>query len=203
MDSIIRTSLLFNALYKNVNGFKISVSARKNLSNKSDFLYGEINLLSWKKIVEQANPKKDGVFFDLGSGTGKSVIASHLLFNFRKSIGIELITELHKQALEIKEKLKKIIDPETQDHLSNRELEFIQGNIFEIDLHEADFIFLNYHIRKSKEFLDFEKKLLQQLKPRSKIVTTLQPLQNSALKQCGNQSYKFSWGSAPVYFYEV
>ncbi len=203
MDLLIRASLLFNSLYKNVNGCKISISARKKLSNKSDFLYGEINLLSWKKIVERANPKKDGVFFDLGSGTGKSVIASHLLFNFRKSIGIELITELHEQALKIKENLKKIIDPKTQTHVSNRELEFIQGDIFEIDLREADFIFLNYHIRKSKKFLDFEQQLLEQLKPRSKIVTTLKPLQNSAFRQCDHQNYKFSWGSAPVYFYEV
>lgn len=194
---------MFNSLYQNVNGFTISVSARKKLSNESDFLYGEINLLNWKKIVERANPKKDGVFFDLGSGIGKPVIASHLLFNFRKSIGIELITELHEQALEIKENLKKIIDPETQNHVTNRKLEFIQGDIFDSDLREADFIFLNYHIRKSKKFLDFEKKLLQQLKPQSKIVTTLHPLQNSAFKQCGNQSYKFSWGSSPVYFYEV
>ncbi len=194
---------MFNSLYKNVNGFKISLSARKTLSNKSDFLYGEINLLSWKKIVERANPKEDGVFFDLGSGTGKSVVASHLLFNFRKSIGIELIAELHEQALEIKENLKKIIDSETQAPATNRKLEFIRGDIFESDLREADFIFLNYHLRKSKKFLDFEKQLLQQLKPRSKIVTTLHPLQNSAFKQCGNQDYEFSWGSAPVYFYEV
>jgi len=203
-DYLIRSSILFAVLYQNVDGYNISKAARKKvIGNSGEFLYGETLFQSWKKIVENANPKKDGVFFDLGSGVGRSVIASHLLFDFQKSVGFEMLEDLHNQALETKELLYKIADEETLNRISKHELQFVRGNFFEIDFYEADLVFLNYHIRNSQKFLDLEKKLLQQLKPGSKIITALSPLRNPAFKMFDNQSYKFSWGSAPTYFYEV
>jgi hypothetical protein len=42
-----------------------------------------------------------GVFYDLGSGTGKALFATRLLCDFSRCIGIEILQALHKQAAAI------------------------------------------------------------------------------------------------------
>lgn len=44
-----------------------------------------------------------GIFYDLGSGVGKGVIAASLLHSFESCKGIELLHSLHKMSLELKE----------------------------------------------------------------------------------------------------
>ncbi len=68
---------IFNYLYNNINGYQISRNARINSGMDTEtLLYGELPFSTWKKIVTKANPKADGVFFDLGSGTGRIIFAS-------------------------------------------------------------------------------------------------------------------------------
>jgi len=43
-----------------------------------------------------------GVFYDLGSGAGKGVLAASLLHPFDKCCGIELLESLHEMGLELK-----------------------------------------------------------------------------------------------------
>ena len=82
---------LFSSLYDNIDGYSVSHEARKDLEDKNDLLYGELSAETWRDIVERADPKKDGVFLDAGSGTGRVVILSHLLYDFKKTIGVELL----------------------------------------------------------------------------------------------------------------
>lgn len=42
-----------------------------------------------------------GVFYDLGSGAGKGVIAASLLHPFERCCGIELLDSLHCMGLEL------------------------------------------------------------------------------------------------------
>lgn len=198
MDSTLDSLFLFKSLYDNVNGYEVSRIAHKKLTNGENFLYGEITFYDWKIIVDRINPKKDGVFFDLGCGTGKAIIASHLLFNFRKSIGIELLEGLYSAALEIKENLEK-----TEQKNDGRELQFVKENIFDVDLSEADLIFLNYPLKKEQDFLRLEEKFLSELKPGTKIIATIRALKNPSFKSLGRHKYKFSWGRSIAYFYEV
>ena len=44
---------------------------------------------------------RGGIFYDLGSGTGKAVIAAALMHNFAVCCGIELLEGLHTISLEI------------------------------------------------------------------------------------------------------
>jgi len=195
---------LFNFLYGKVDGYHISTSSRRHLDPASDkFLYGEIPFKTWHKIVEQINPKEDAVFFDLGSGTGRVVMQSYLAFNFCKSIGVEFIEGLHNKALETKNTFEKIINPQIIKHTNSRELQFIRGDIFAIDLSEADFILLNYPLKGEENFLRLEEKFLQELKPKTKIVTTIRALKNKAFKPCGVKNHDFSWGESTAYLYEV
>jgi hypothetical protein len=112
----------FNQLYSDINGYGISNAARAEAGITEGLLYGEIPFATWKAIVMKADPKHDGVFFDLGSGTGRVVMQSHLLFNFKKSVGVELLAGLHNQAYKITEKFAKEIEPLVREEIGNREL---------------------------------------------------------------------------------
>jgi hypothetical protein len=74
---------LFGILYDNVDGYSVSHEARADHVNGAEIMYGELPFATWSAIVEAANPKKDGVFMDVGSGTARVVLQSHLLFDFK------------------------------------------------------------------------------------------------------------------------
>lgn len=77
----------------------------------------------------------DGVFYDLGSGTGKPVISAALLGDFDCSIGIELLKSLHDMSIEIKGRYDILKYP-TQIHM-------IHGDIFDQDISNASIILAN------------------------------------------------------------
>lgn len=197
---------LFNYLYSEIDGYSVSHAARE-VHNKSEvtenFLYGELPFKTWKEIVERANPKKDGVFFDLGSGTGRVVISSHMLFNFKKSIGVELLKGLHDKACEINKIYETEVKPRILEYVENRELQFLNKDIFDIDLREADFILMNHPFKDNGLFDNLEAKMIKELKSGSKIVTTIRALKNPAFKQLGSKKYNFSWGESTAYFHEI
>ncbi len=195
---------LFNYLYNNVDGYRVSTIARtKFVGDTEKLLYGELPFETWEQIVALANPKKDGVFFDLGSGTGRVVMASHLLYEFKKCIGVELLEGLYNKACEVEENFNKTIKPQISTHIGQRQLQFINADIFTADLSEADFIFMNHPFKDGEIFARLENKFLNELKSGTKVVTTIRALQNEAFKKLGSQSYKFSWGDSTAHFFEI
>ncbi len=197
---------LFNFLYSDINGYSLSHKAREAHDDKEiikELLYGEVPFAVWREIVEKTNPKKDGVFFDLGSGTGRVVMESHIVFDFKKSIGVELLKGLHDKACEVKDKFDKFVKPKILNQLKDRELQFVNANIFEVDLQEADLIFMNHPFKDRELFEKLEEKFLKELKPQTKIVTTIRSLNNRAFKDLGSKKYEFSWGESTIYFHEV
>ena len=195
---------LFNHLFSNVDGYHIAGRAQgATPGSREALLYGEIPFKTWQKIVARSKPKSDAVFFDLGSGTGRVVFQSHLLFDFKKSIGVELLDGLHNKASELEKDFQKAIQPQISHLLGERKLEFIHGNILHTDLHEADFILLPHPFKKEEDFLLLEEKFLRELKPKTKIVTLIRDLRNPAFKYLGFETYEFSWGKSSAYFYEI
>jgi len=193
----------FNHLYSNVNGYSVSNAARTAAGITEGLLYGELPFETWKAIVMKVNPKHDAVFFDLGSGTGRVVMQSHLLFNFKRSIGLELLPGLHNQACEIALKFAEEIEPDIRDEIGDRELHLLNESFFDVDLSEADLILLNHPIKDRELFLKLEQKFLKELKPGTKIVTIIRALANPAFKNIGSEKYQFSWGQSTAHFFEV
>ena len=52
-----------------------------------------------------------GVFYDLGSGTGRGVIGAALIGSFDSVCGVEMISELHEAALGVKEEFVERVAP--------------------------------------------------------------------------------------------
>lgn len=195
---------LFNFLYGDINGYEVSTAARATFNGEiKNLLYGELPFETFEAIVKKANPKMDGNFFDLGSGTGRVVLQAHILFDFKKCVGIELLDGLHEKALEVKKIFDKTIQPQIEKHVENRQLELIKGDLFLQDYSSADFIFMNHPIKDSDLFLKLEDKLAQELKPGTKIVTIIRALKNPKFKSLGSQTLKFSWGESTAHFFEV
>ena len=196
---------LFGSLYDKIDGYSISHEARRSLGigDQNDLLYGELPLDTWKEIVQKANPKNDGVFLDVGSGTGRIVISSFLLFDFKKNIGVELLEGLYIKSQELRAVFDKDVLPQIAEHAKNREMQFLCKNIFDTDLREVDFILMNHPFKDREMFDLLEEKFLSELKPKTKIVTTIRALKNPAFKRLGDKKYNFSWGESTAYFHEV
>ena len=200
----IYAETLFNHLYANIDGYHIAGRAQGAApGSREALLYGEIPFATWQKIVSRAKPKDDAIFYDLGSGTGRVAFQSYLLFNFKKSVAIELLDGLHNKAAEIKTSFDKAIKPQIAHLLGNRELHMVHGNILNADISDADFVLVPHPFKKEEDFLVLEEKFLRELKPGTKIVTLIRDLRNKAFKDLGFETYKFSWGKSSAYFYEI
>jgi len=70
---------VFESLYSEVNGYEISSQARKKISFASKaHTYGEVTLEGFSAMLKEIQIPPGGVFYDLGSGTGKGVILASL-----------------------------------------------------------------------------------------------------------------------------
>ncbi len=70
------------------------MEARKNLNlTNSSYIYGEILFFPFADILRSIASElpSNAIFYDLGSGTGKAVLAASLLYPFSKVVGIELL----------------------------------------------------------------------------------------------------------------
>ncbi len=96
------------------------------------------------------------VFFDLGSGDGRTVIMATREFGAR-SVGVELREDLVKKAL------STIYEQSLQDRIT-----IVNGDIFNVDLTSADVIFL-YLTTSANEKI--RPKLESELRPGVRIVS--------------------------------
>ncbi|WP_367608025.1 hypothetical protein [Legionella sp. W05-934-2] len=95
---------VFNDLYLEINGFEASKLARQQ---KDEFAltYGEIRFQSFIALLSLCKPGQETIFYDLGSGAGKAVVAAAMVFPLKKATGIERLNTLDEQAQQIKQRL--------------------------------------------------------------------------------------------------
>jgi hypothetical protein len=204
MLNSIYAETLFNFLYCKVDGYRTaSLSQAATPGSREALLYGEIPFATWQKIVERIKPKEAAIFYDLGSGIGRVAMQSHLLFDFKKSIGIELLDGLHKKALEVEKTFETIVKPQIAKSLEGRELIFRKDNILTTDFSDADLILLSHPFKIEENFLELEEKFLKTLKPKTKIISLIRFFRSKQFKEIGFGNYQFSWGKSKAYFYEI
>jgi SAM-dependent methyltransferase len=189
-------SLAFQALYHAVDGFKISRKARKK-QDALDYIYGEIDFLSFIALLSLTKPDHNTVFYDLGSGTGKAVLACAMVFPVCKSVGVELLPELHLCACEIKQQLATHVNYEQQV----QKIDFILGDFLDTPLEEATLIFVNsstlFGITWEKLCL-----LLSNLPRAHTIISTSKPLISTVFTAKISTRMQMSWGIVPVYIHQ-
>jgi precorrin-6B methylase 2 len=179
---------VFEKLFTAVDGFMLSRKARQK-HDAPEYVYGEIDFTSFVALLSLVNPDKETVFYDLGSGTGKAVIACALVFPIHKAVGIELFSELHHCATLQKKRLSE----EPQYSLAASKIEFIHGDFLHADLDAANLIFINATALFQPTWGILCARLLS-LKHVKTIITTSKPLVSAQFNVTQYTKIQMSWG---------
>ena len=102
--------------------------------------YGELVPETIKFIINDLKKtfkNKKLVFYDLGSGSGRSLITFGLLNKFKKLYGVELSNERHNMAIKALKNYKNYYD----NRLNN--VQFINDDFFNIDISDGDAFFIS------------------------------------------------------------
>eukprot|EP00752_Nemacystus_decipiens_P006915 g6209.t1 len=142
-----------------------------------------------------------GTFYDIGSGTGKPVIAAAILHPFDRAVGIEILEGLYSTSVEL---LKVWEEGELREKLEHEEptkVEFFLGDAMDIsvcDWSDATVVFANSTC--------FDDALMRRmasaataLRKGTIFITLTKRLPAAYFKVLEHDMFPMSWGSATVY----
>ena len=122
--------------------------------------YGEILPLGIAKLINKIKTTSNDIMYDLGSGIGKVPTQFAFETQTKKCVGIELGQRRHNHAIEVLNKMK--LDPLLND-MCNK-IEFISGDILEIDWNDATILFINALCFPPDLWSKIEEKIFQNCK---------------------------------------
>ena len=187
---------VFQKLYANVNCFMISKEARKE-QDAFEYVYGEIEFTSFIALLGLCHPDSSTVFYDLGSGTGKAVLACAMVFSVKKSCGIEFFAPLHQAAEAQQQQLKKITDYT----LKSNSIKFYQGNFLSKNFNEASLIFINATAFFGETWSALCERL-EQTNAKTVIITTSKALPASGFQLLKVTKVRMSWGFVDAFIHQ-
>ncbi len=190
---------ILDTLYGDIDGYEISnIGRRSGEYPEKSFVYGEVAAESFYRIISRLKPREGAVFYDLGAGTGKAVVLAHLLFPFRRSIGIEIVPTLYESAQGVLYRYRSEIEP----HLGSRpgSIEFLLGDVMEKDFSDGDVVFMHSTCFEGGMMQRLQERL-KALKPGSRIVTVTKDLQGPEFTLVEHREYNMNWGQTTIYVY--
>jgi len=187
---------VFQEIYHNENGFVLSRHARQQ-QDAFEYVYGEIEFLSFIALLSLTKPGHETVFYDLGCGIGKAVLACAMVYPVHKSVGVELFPELYFSACKQAKKLVAIKNYAQQA----TKIEFILGNFLEVNLNDATLIFINSSaiLGPTWEKLCTRLEKLPQLKT---VITTSKALLSHKFSVVMSTKVEMSWGVVLAYIHK-
>lgn len=195
-------------LFRGVSGkFTSKIYRYVYFIRNKEFIYGEIDFLSFYCILKQTKPKDGEIFYDLGAGTGKAVFCSALFFNLSKSKGIELLLPLHKKANFFLKKAENFYN----ETLNNKEqkylkqintIEFINDNFLNYDFLDADIIYVAATCLNSATWENLTTKMAK-LKPGSRIIVATKSIHHQNFQIIYQSVELMSWGLCPIKIYKI
>jgi hypothetical protein len=186
---------IFQQLYQNSNGFILSQHARRN-HDAMEYVYGEIEFFSFIALLSLIHLDKNTVFYDLGSGTGKAVLACAMVFPVHKSVGVELFPELYLESCKQVEQLASL-NPYAEQA---KKIKFILGDFLEANLNEATVIFINATAFFGPTWENLCSKI-DNLPHVNTIVTTSKCLSCTHFKLLKQTKVEMSWGVVSAFIH--
>ncbi|WP_131782084.1 methyltransferase [Legionella gresilensis] len=184
---------IFDKLYEDVNGFVLSKAARAH-HDAIEYTYGEIEFESFIALLSLCKLQPNTVFYDLGSGTGKAVIACTMVFDICKSYGIELFLPLHKCAQKQLQRLAQI--ESYQDKAKKIILK--HENFLDSSIQDGTIIFINATTFIA-ELWEQISKHVEQVKPGTLVISTSKLLTSKCFAVTRIVPLKVSWGVINAY----
>ncbi|KAJ8569076.1 hypothetical protein ON010_g6186 [Phytophthora cinnamomi] len=177
---------------------ELSSEARKS-SNliKSSYVYGEIMFFPFADIIRWVAPSlpEFPIFYDLGSGTGKAVIAASLVHPFDQAIGIELLEPLVHCAEKRKVALEKLKTP-----LLKTDIDFVTGSLLTTKWEDGDVVFCHGTCFNDKEWAQISL-AAEKLKQGAFFISTTHILRTGLFEVVKSVNFTMSWGTATVYIH--
>lgn len=185
----------FQQIYQQSNGFFLSQQARQK-QDIIDYVYGEIEFLPFLALLSLIQLDEHTVFYDLGCGVGKAVLACAMVYPVNQSVGIEILPELYVNACRQKERLANI--PNYKAHACK--IKFILGDFLDTPLDDATLVFIN----ATSFFNPTWGKLcarIDQLPQLHTVVTTSKPLISNHFNIMMQTQVEMSWGVVFAYIH--
>ncbi|MDP3560305.1 MAG: hypothetical protein Q8R79_08175, partial [Legionellaceae bacterium] len=104
-----------------------------------EYVYGEVDFVSFIALISLTKPKTHRCFYDLGSGIGKAVVACAMIYDMQAYYGVELLQPLHAAALAQKKRLE-VISTYT---VRAQKIHFIQDDFLKTEFQESSLIFIH------------------------------------------------------------
>eukprot|EP00470_Lotharella_oceanica_P000575 CAMPEP_0170170082 /NCGR_PEP_ID=MMETSP0040_2-20121228/3045_1 /TAXON_ID=641309 /ORGANISM="Lotharella oceanica, Strain CCMP622" /LENGTH=321 /DNA_ID=CAMNT_0010409241 /DNA_START=29 /DNA_END=994 /DNA_ORIENTATION=- len=172
-------------------------------SSQADLTYGEVKFSSLARILvedlRRHNIELKGTFYDLGSGTGRGVIAAALVGSFSRLCGVELLSDLHSAAVDVQKVYEHVVAPRLGLDVE-QEVKFVQGNFLKADWSDANVIFINSTCF-SKPLMEKIVKQAVNLSPGTCVVTLTHPMVSPYFDLLESKKYDMSWGEATAHIH--
>ena len=177
-------------------GKTISKAEREELDLREEksLIYGEIDFCAFYRILRKIHPRPGGVFYDLGSGTGRAVFAACLTQDFGICVGVEILSGLFSRSQMILERYNQHFRGRLHFGASH-EVRFYHSSLSELDWSDGDVVFAN-----STCFDDALMQILSDkaelLRPGAVVVTFTKGLtcRQGKFELLERKRYKMSWG---------
>jgi SAM-dependent methyltransferase len=195
---------LYNDLFFDTSlevGKALSKSERdtQDLNENKSLIYGEVDYSSFYKVLRKINPAPGSTFYDLGSGTGKAVMAARFAQDFGRCVGIEILETLHGQAKKIVDRFNKKFRRYLAMSMS-QQVSVHHGSLLEVDWSDGDVVFANSTCFDDS-LIDDLSKLAEGLKPGAIVITFTKGLTSNKFEVLERKRYRMSWGPATVYIH--
>mmetsp|Transcript_20054 Transcript_20054/g.28816 ORF Transcript_20054/g.28816 Transcript_20054/m.28816 type:complete len:415 (+) Transcript_20054:111-1355(+) len=196
---------VFNELFSDTSlevGKTLSKEERdqKSLQDEKSLIYGEVDFHSFYRVLRKINPSPGGVFYDLGSGTGKAVFAARFVCDFSRCIGIEVLESLHQQAAGIVHRYNE----DFQEYLTagmHQMANVYAGSFLDYDWSDGDVVFANSTCYDDQLMADMGE-MAKSLKPGAIFVTFTKGLNlPDFFELVERKRYRMSWGPATVFIH--
>jgi len=187
---------IYEKIFTGVDGFSLSYAwqqlDRGDKERDRNLTYGEIDFEGFFQILyDVPGIVERQVFYDLGSGVGKAVIAAALLGNFKEVVGIELLPPLHEQAIVV----SKLWEKEKITELPK--VKFLQEDFLEAtDYSNVDLVYIHCTCF-SQRLMYLLEDVLQTLPTGAIVLTVSQSLPRMEIVK--TKKYPFRWGEGTVY----
>jgi hypothetical protein len=149
--------------------------------------------------MRKINPPPGQIFYDLGSGTAKALIAARFTQDFSRCIGVEILENLHKQAKVIVDRFNRqyqsLLTAGQPQHCS-----VYLGSFLDFDWSDGDVVFANSTCFDDALMADMSR-VAERLKPGAFFVTFTKGLTSKKFEVLERKRYKMSWGPATVYIH--
>lgn len=195
---------LFEPLFRKFStemGKHLSKLERKELGldAQKSLVYGEVDFESFVEILRKVGPSTGKKFYDLGSGTGRAVMAARITQDYSTCVGIESLSSLYNASLEVNSSFEQLIR-QFLGTGQEQATEFLKGSITEIDWSDGDVVFANSTCFEDDLMEELSAKA-ELLKEGSVVITFTTGLDSPCFEVLEEAHYTMSWGAATVFIH--